>query len=74
VAWHWVWAGRGSHPSRRLYLDLRNPAEAPAANTRRYLSGMPFGVPVESDGKIRVPLWGSKQQVLEDVGRYYSAT
>jgi hypothetical protein len=72
VAWHWVWAGRGSHPSRRLFLYLRNPAEAPTANTREYLSGVGLGGPVESGGKVRVPLWGSKEQVLADVGRYYS--
>jgi hypothetical protein len=73
VEWHWVWAGRGSHPSRRLFLDLRNPDEPPAATTRMYLSGMPFAVPVESDGKLRVPLWGSKDRVVADIGRYYPA-
>ena len=72
VAWHWVWAGRGSHPSRRVFLDLRDPAEAPSPTTREYLSGVPFGGPIESDGKIRVPLWGSKETVLADVGRYYA--
>jgi hypothetical protein len=73
VAWHWIWAGRGSHPSRRLFLDLRNAVEAPAGATRKYLSGAPFSIPVESDGQLRLPLWGSKETVLEDVGRYYSA-
>jgi hypothetical protein len=65
-------AGRGSHPSRLLFLELRNPAEAPAPVAGDFLSGYPFGGPIESDGKIRVPLWGSKEEVLADVGRYYS--
>ena len=73
VAWHWVWAGRGSHPSRRLFLDLRDPTQAPAANAREYLSSMPFGGPVDSDGKIRLPLWDPKENVLADIGRYYPA-
>jgi hypothetical protein len=59
-------------------LDLgrtweRNPAEPLAGTTRGYLSGMPFAVPVETDGKLRPPLRGSREQVLGDVGRYYSA-
>jgi hypothetical protein len=33
---------------------------------------MPFGGPIESDGKIRLPLWGSREKVLGDVDRYYA--
>jgi hypothetical protein len=47
--------------------------EAPAGATRKCLSGAPFSIPVESDDQLRLPLWGSKENVLEDVGRYYSA-
>src|SRR5258706_12757608 len=25
VRWHWVWAGAGSYPSRRVFFDLRPP-------------------------------------------------
>ena len=59
--------------SRRLFLDLRSAVEAPTGATRKYLSGAPFSIPVESDGQLRLPLWGSKEKVLEEVGRYDSA-
>jgi hypothetical protein len=49
--------GRAGQPSVAAALPyLRDPAEAPAANTREYLSGVGLGGPVESDGKIRVPV------------------
>jgi hypothetical protein len=42
----------------------------PADATRTHLPGAPFSVPVETDDQLRLPLWGSKERVLADVGRY----
>lgn len=74
VRWHWVWAGRGSHPSRRVFFELRNPAEPPGAEAREYLFRSALGGPVEVDGQIRLPLWDSKERVLADVQRFHAVS
>jgi hypothetical protein len=55
------------YPRRRTVWAWRG-----GAAIRRGGSGYPFGDPIESGGKIRLPLWGSKEKVLADVGRCYS--
>jgi hypothetical protein len=67
IRWHW----RGRYPSRRLFFDLRNPAEELGPETREYLYRSPFGGPVAADGQIDLPLWDSTQRVLADVRRFH---
>ena len=71
VRWHWVWAGRGSFPSRRVFFDLKNAGEAPGPVTQEYLLRSVFGGPVETDGQITMPLWDSSARVLADVQRFH---